>query len=77
MEWKKEWDRKHDESTARWMSRVTSDPAYIDYARQRAIQENFDAGRPIGAADQIGVFQKWPDGRKVYIKKWTDEQKQS
>ena len=77
MEWKKEWDRRDDESEARWLSRITSDPAYINYVRQKEIQDHFAAGESIVAADDDGVYERWPDGRKVYIKKWADEQKPS
>lgn len=72
MDWKPEWDRRDDESSASWMSRVTSDPDALVYASEKAIQEHFVAGRPIAAADKVGVFKKWPDGRKDYIKKWAD-----
>ena len=77
MEWKKEWDQRDDESSTRWLMRVTSDPDSLEYARQKAIQKHFDAGNSIVAADDEGVYERWPDGRKVYIKKWADEQKPS
>jgi hypothetical protein len=39
----------------------------------RAIEATFALGDPVTLGDDVGVYREWADGRKEYVRRYADE----
>ena len=62
-----DFTRHANEGFARWLDRLTDNPEFMKQACEYAIKSHFAQGRPVHQADSEGIYELWPDGRKVYI----------
>ena len=67
--WKKEWDNKPHEDFNQRLCRICDDPDYLKYVTEQAERSHFASGLPVYKGNKTGIYEVWPDGRKVYLKK--------
>lgn len=67
--WKKEWDIKPNEDPNQRLWRICDDPDYLKYVTEQAERKLFAIGLPAHKGDATGIYEIWPDGRKVYLEK--------
>lgn len=68
--WKEEWNLKPNENPYQGLWRICDDPDYLKYTTEQAERELFAIGLPAHKGDKTGIYELWPDGRKVYLKKY-------
>ena len=68
--WKEEWNRKPNEDFGQRLWRVCDDPDYLKYVAEQAERSHFAMGLPVYKGDRTGIYEIWPDGRKVCLKKY-------
>ena len=67
--WKEEWNLKPNEDPYKGLWRICDDPDYLKYVTEQAERKLFAIGLPAHKGDATGIYEIWPDGRKVYLEK--------
>ena len=68
--WNKEWDIKPNEDPNQRLWRICDDPDYLKYVTEQAERGHFASGLPVYKGDKTGIYEIWPNGRKVCLKKY-------